>query len=146
MLEQLESAIKAALQSGDAQRLSTLRLLKNSLKNAQIEKRAELTSEEQLKIIQKEAKQRRDSISSFTAANRQDLAEKEQAELEILKEYLPAQMNDEELVKIIDEAITQTGASSAADIGKVMGMVISQAAGQADGGRIAQIVRQKLQE
>lgn len=143
MQEQIEKDLNNALKAGDSQVVSVLRLVRSSLANARIEK-GELSDQDVVKVLQKEAKQRRDSIKSYEDGNRHDLATKEKAELEIIERYLPKQLSDEELEAIVDRAISETGASSPADIGKVMGVVAPKVAGQADGGRVAGLVRSKL--
>ena len=143
--QQIDTDLNEALRQGDQATLSTLRLLKNSLTAAAKDKKSDLSDEEAVRILQKEAKQRRDSIDSFKQANRQDLVDKEEAELKLIQVYLPKQMSEDELNKIIDAAINESGASGMADMGKVMGIVSKRTAGKADGGHVANLVRQKLQ-
>lgn len=143
MQEKIEQDLNSALKSGDSLKVSVLRLVRGSLTNARIEK-GELSDEDVARVLQKEAKQRRDSITSYEDAGRQDLADKEKAELEIIEDYLPKQLEDQELESMVDEAIAETGATGVADMGKVMGNVNSKVAGQADGGRVAALVRSKL--
>lgn len=140
----LQAKIGEAMKAHDEVKLSTLRLLSSAFNYEKIAKQHELTDEEELTVIRKEAKQRRDSIEAYDKAGRSDLSESEKAELTILQEFLPPEMGEEELQKIIDEAIVSTGAKSMADMGKVIGMVKSKAP-NVDGGRIAEVVRQKLE-
>lgn len=144
ILEKIGQDLDNALRNQDQAGLSTLRLLKNSLDAAAKEKKSALNDEEAVKVLQKEAKQRRDSIDSFKKAERQDLADKESAELELIQTYLPQQLGEDELNKIIDAAIGETGATEMKDMGKVMGAVSKQTTGKADGGQVAALVRQKL--
>ena len=97
-----------------------------------------------MSVVQKEAKQRRDSIEEFTKAGRQELADKEQKELEILQKYLPEQLSEEEIKKLVDEAISQTGASNISDMGKVMGALMPKIKGKADGSLVSKIVKESL--
>ena len=104
----------------------------------------EATEEDVLGVIQNQAKQRRDSIEQFKNAGRQELADKEQKELELLSVYLPAQMSEEEIKKLVDEAVAQTEASTIGDIGKVMGALMPKVKGKADGNLVSNLVKQKL--
>jgi len=135
--------IGEALKAHDEIRLSTLRLLSSAFNYEKIAKQHELTQEEELVVVQKEAKQRRDSIEAYKKAGANDLANKEEAELKILQEYLPPEMSEEELRKLVHEAIAATGAKSIAEMGKVIGAVKAKAP-NVDGGRIAAIIRDKL--
>lgn len=141
--KELDRDIEAALRAGDKESLSVLRLLKNSL-DASRKNKGELSEEEAIKTLQKEAKQRQDSIKSFREGDRPDLAEKEEKELEIIERYLPKQLSDEELDALVDEAINESGAATQADMGKVMKLLTVKAAGRADNGRMAGVVRSKL--
>lgn len=144
LLEQIETDLNNALKAGDQAKLSVLRLLKNALKNARINSGKDLTETDEVTILQKEAKQRRESIASFEQANRADLADKEKAELKIIEKYLPAGLSENELIQMIDSAIAETGASGPADMGKVMGNLSPKIAGRADGAQVASLVKQKL--
>lgn len=125
-------------------RVATLRLLISEIRNTQIAKGYELSDEEILEVITKEAKKRRESILSFRSGGREELAVKEESELKILEEYLPVQMSDEELTKIVKEAITETGATTVSDLGKIIGNVMSKAKGQVSGERVAASAKQWL--
>lgn len=145
MEDQLRQDLKSAMIAKDEVKVSTLRLLLSELTYAKVAKKAESLSDEDVTaVILKAVKQRKESIESFKKGDRGDLAEKEQAELDILQSYLPEQMSDEELTKIIEEAITNTGASSMQDMGKVIGMVMGQVGATAEGSKVSSIVRAKL--
>ena len=150
MLDQLSEDIKDAMRAKDKTRLRTLRSLRAALQKKQIAARdgsgdeAELSEQEVLAVIRKEAKQRKESIEQFAEGGRDDLVAKEQEELDVLEEYMPEPLSDEELHAIIDEIIDDTGASSMADMGRVMGPAMSKLRGQVDGGRVQQIVQDKL--
>lgn len=144
LLQRIDDELKAAMKAGESEKLSVLRLLKSALKNKQIELGHELGDDDVLPVILKEVKQRRESASEFEKGNRSEMAAKERAEAEILSAYLPAQLSDDELVAIINEVIAQTGAQTVQDMGKVMGQVTARTHGQADGARIANLVRSRL--
>jgi len=144
LLDQLESDLAEAMKLRDEVRTTTLRLLKSAMKNYQIELGHDLTMQESLSVLQKEAKKHQDSIAQYQNANRQDLAQEEQAELEIIKQYLPEQMSREELEKVVDSAIAESGASGPADMGKVIGLVRQKTEGKADGAMIAEVAKAKL--
>jgi len=136
--------IGEAMKAHDEVRLSTLRMLSSALNYEQIAKQHELTEEEELVVVRKEAKKRKDAIEAYTQANAPDRAAKEAAELKILQEYLPAEMNDADLEKLVTEAIAQTGATQMSDMGKVIGLVMGKAEGKADGSRVSAMVKAKL--
>lgn len=144
LLDQLESDLAEAMKLRDEVRTTTLRLLKSAMKNYQIELGHDLTMQESLSVLQKEAKKHQDSITQYQNANRQDLAQEEQAELEIIKHYLPEQMSREELETVVDSAIAESGANGPADMGKVIGLVRQKTEGKADGAMIADIAKAKL--
>jgi uncharacterized protein len=144
---QLQQELKEAMLAKDTVKTSTLRMLLSAINYAEIQKGGagyEATDEDILAVIQKEAKQRRDSIEAFESGGRQEMAEKEKQELTILQGYLPEQMGEEEITKLVEEAISQTGASGMQDIGKVMGALMPKVKGKADGGVVNKIVREKL--
>jgi uncharacterized protein YqeY len=145
LLDQLESDLAEAMKLRDEVRVTTLRLLKSAMKNYQIELGHDLTMQEAMAVLQKEAKKHQDSISQYEQADRADLAKEEKAELDIINDYLPEQMSDADITKAVDEAITETGANGPADMGKVIGLVRQKTNGQADGAKIAQIAKDKLQ-
>jgi len=133
-----------ALKAGDEIRLSTLRLLSSALNYEFIAKQHKLSEDEEIAVVIKEAKMRKEAIEAYTKANAIDRAEKEKKELEILQEFLPPEMNDEELEKIVNEAITQTNAAAISDMGKVIGIVMGKVKGQVEGSRVSLLVKEKL--
>lgn len=142
--DSITKQIGQAMKAHDEIRLSTLRLLSSALNYEFIAKQHELNEEEELTVVKHEAKKRKDAIEAYEKAGAQDRADKEKQELKILEEFLPAQMSDEELGEIVAEAVTQTGAKTPADIGKVMGVAMKKVAGRADGGRVSALVKAKL--
>lgn len=139
----LQEKIGEAMKAHNEVKVSTLRLLSSAFNYEKIAKQHELTEEEELVVIRKEVKQRRDSIEAYDKAGRSDLSEKEKAELEILQEFLPPEMSDEELSKIVEEAISAINPTGMQDIGKVIGYVRGKAP-SADGGKVAGLVKAKL--
>ncbi|MGB3787561.1 MAG: GatB/YqeY domain-containing protein [Phormidesmis sp.] len=146
--DRISEEIKTAMKAKDKLRLETVRGIKKVILEKESEIRAkgrdELTEEEELAIVMQLAKQRRDSIKQFTDAGRDELADKEAQELEILEEYLPAQLSDADIEAAVDDAIAQVGATGPRDMGKVMGPVMQKLKGQADGGKVQSIVKAKL--
>jgi uncharacterized protein YqeY len=145
-LEQdLSADIVAAMKAKDQTRLTALRMLKTALTNKSIEKGRALDGAEELQVVSTLVKQRKDSIEQFTKGGRQDLADKEQAEILILNGYLPASASDEEVAAAVDAAIAETGASSAKDMGKVMKAAMAAMAGKTvDGKKVSEAVKAKL--
>ncbi len=143
-VQKISDELTESMRGGDTERLAVLRLLKTSLKNEQIKVMHELSDEEALKIVIREAKQRRDSITQFEAAGRKDLADAEKAELVLIEQYLPKQLDEAELASIVDKVISETGATTKAQMGQVMGLVMKQTAGAADGGLVSKLVASKL--
>jgi uncharacterized protein len=143
-LDDLNAALKEALKSRDDIRLSVLRMIKASLKNKEIEKMGSLTDDEILSVLSTLAKQRRESIEQFAAAGRTELATRETKELEIVQSYLPKQLSSEELDNVIRAAISESGASSLNDLGKVMKVLMPKVKGVADGKIINQRVKELL--
>lgn len=143
--EKILNDYKTAMKSKDALRSSALSFLRSQMMNAAIEKRKKnLDDTEAIVVIKKQIKQRQDSIEQFKKGNRLDLADKETKELEILQSYLPAQMSEEEIKKLIDEAVEQTGAVGIKDMGRVMKEVLAKVGGQADGKVVSDLVKSKL--
>jgi hypothetical protein len=142
--EQLNSDLKDAMRQGQQVRRDTLRLALSALHNAKIAAGHDLSDDEQLAVVAKEAKQRRESIEEFGKANRQDLVAKEQGELDVLSTYLPAAVSREEIVAAARKVIDELGASGAKDIGKVMPALMQQFRGRADGREINEVVRELL--
>lgn len=142
--DKLQSMIGESMKAHDELRTSTLRLLSSAFNYERIEKQHDLTDEEELAVIRREAKKRRESIEAFEKAGRTEMAKKEKDELAILGEFLPPEMDESELEKIVDAAITEIGASTMSDMGKVIGAVKAKVGGNAEGGKIAQMVSSKL--
>lgn len=144
-LEKIEADLKQAMKNKEAERLSTLRMVKTALKNREIEKMAPVTDDEAIKLLQSLVKQRRDSIDQYAKAGRPELAEKEAEEIKVIEGYLPAALDEAAILKIVEEAIAETGASSAKELGVVMKAVMAKLAGQTvDGKVVNQLVRSKL--
>ena len=132
------------MRAKDAARLSTIRLLLAAIKQREVDERIELDDAAVLGVIEKMIKQRRESIVQFEKGGRQDLADTEKAEVQLLSAYMPAQMSDADIQKQIDSVISETGASSAKDMGKVMGALKARLAGKADMGKVSGLVKAKL--
>ncbi len=142
--ERFSSELKDSLKAGDRLKLSTIRLIMASLKNREIEKRGSLSEEEIIDLLVSLSKQRKESIEEFKKGGRQDLVDKETEELKIIEFYLPQQLTPEEIKKIIGETITETGASSPKDIGKVMKVLMPKVKGRADGKLVNEMVKELL--
>lgn len=140
----INKLIAEALKARDQIRLSTLRMLSSAFNYERINLQHDLTEDEELSVVRKEAKKRKDAIEAYKNAKRDDLAEKEQKELEILQEFLPAEMSDDDLGKVVDEAIKEIGATDISKMGQVMGAVMKKTSGQADGSRVSSMVKSKL--
>lgn len=144
---QLREELKLSMLAKDTDKTSTLRMVISALGYYEIEKGGagyEATEEDVETVMQKQAKQRRDSIEQFKLGGRDELVAKETKELELLESYLPQQMSEEEIKQLVDEAVTQTGATSVADMGKVMGALMSKVKGKADGGLVSKLVKERL--
>jgi len=144
VLQQLMEDMKKAMKAQDKIKLGTIRMVISQLKNARIDSGEDLTPEQEISILINAAKKRKEAIEAYQSGNRLDLMEKEQQELEIIQQYLPEQMSDDEIDKKIVEIIESTGASSLKDLGKVMSEVMKVMKGKADGKKVQQIVRAKL--
>ncbi len=131
------------MKARDGIRVSTLKLLSAEIHNYQID-HPQMTEEEEFAIVKKEAKKRKDAIEAYRKVNLPDRANAEEKELEILQEFLPAEITEAELAKFVDEAVSETGAKDISQMGKVIGIVMQKAKGNADGGKVALRVRQKL--
>ncbi len=142
--ERLTQNMKTALKSNNKVQLETIRLLRSQLQNAGITKGEELSEEEVIEVMVKEAKKRKESIKMFEDGGRQDLVERETQELEILSSYLPEPLNEKELEEIIDQAIEEVHAESIREMGKVMAVVMPKVTGRADGKQVQEIVKTKL--
>ena len=144
-LERINQDITAAMKAKEADRLSTLRMVKTALKNREIEKMAALTDDEAIKVLQSLVKQRRDSIEQYKQGGRLELAEKEAAEIKVIEAYLPAALDEAAIAKIVEETVAEQGATSAKELGQVMKAVMAKLAGQTvDGKVVNQLVRAKL--
>jgi uncharacterized protein len=142
--EQLTEDMKASMKAGQADRTGVLRLIRGSLKNEEIKMGHPLDEPEVLKVLQREAKQRRDSITAYQDAGRMELAEREEAELKVIGEYLPEAMSEADLTQVIDEVIAETGATTPAQMGVVIGGVMQRVGARADGGTVSRLVRERL--
>ena len=142
--DRINEDMKAAMKARESDKLGAIRLLTSAIKQKEVDERIEITDDIVLAIIEKMLKQRKDSIEQFTAGNRMDLVAKEQFEVGILQVYMPAQMSDAELAKVLDEVIAETGAASAKDMGKVMNALRPRVAGRADMGKLSGVVKARL--
>lgn len=142
--QQLKDEITAAMRSGDALRRDTLRMAENAIYNAEKRDRRTYVDDEVLAVLAKEVKTRRESVEAFRGGGREDLATKEEREIAILGEFLPAQLTDGELDRLITEALAATGAASPRDLGKVMGWLSPKTRGRADGKRVSEAVNRRL--
>ncbi|MBN2983303.1 MULTISPECIES: GatB/YqeY domain-containing protein [Cohnella] len=145
LAERLNEDMKQAMKSQDKFRLSTIRMVRASIKNQEIELGRPLEDNEVLEILGREVKQRKDSLQEFLKAGRDDLSTNLTAEIDIISQYLPEQLNEEEIKAIVTQTIQETGASSKADLGKLMGALMPKVKGRADGKQVNQIVQQFLQ-
>jgi uncharacterized protein len=144
LLERLNVDMKNAMKNKDKQKLSVIRMVKSSLQNEQIKLGRELTDDDSLTVLNRELKQRKDSLHEFEQANREDLASKLRDEITVLEDYMPEQLSEEEVSAIVKETIEEVGASTKADMGKVMGAIMPKVKGKADGGLVNRLVQQHL--
>lgn len=144
MVDKIQNDLKEAQLSRDEVKVSTLRLLLSEINNLRIAKGVDLSEEDIRGIVHKEVKKRKEAAAGFRSGGREDSAQKEESEMAVLQEYLPASASNEELTKLVDEAITEVGGSSLQDMGKVMGVVMGKVAGRADGGTVSQLVKERL--
>ena len=142
--DQIQDAMKTAMKSGDKGRLAVIRLMMSAMKQVEVDERIELDDSRVLGILDKMVKQRRESISQFKAGSRDDLADKEQAEIDIISDFLPQALTEAEIETIINSAISETGAASMKDMGKVMGIVKPQITGRADMGAVSGKIKSLL--
>ena len=142
--QRLTDDMKAAMKGGDKETLGVIRLINAAIKQREVDERIELDDAAVIAVLEKMVKQRKDSVSQYEGAGREDLAAIERAELVIIDRYLPAKMAEAEVAAAIDAAIAETGASGAADMGKLMGVLKPRLAGQADMGLVSRLVKQKL--
>ena len=142
--DQLQSDMKAAMRSGDKARLTTIRMLIAAIKQREIDDRRELDEAALLQIVEKQIKQRREAAAQFTDAGRGELADKELAEAAVLEAYLPEALTEAELAQLIDQAVSETGAESMKDMGRVMNAIRAAAQGRADMGEVSKLVKARL--
>src|SRR5262245_18317645 len=143
--EKIQSEITEAMRRKDSLRLSVLRMMKSAVKNKEIEKMKPLEEGEVLAVLKSLVKQRKDSVDQFRKGGREELAQKEEAEIRIVEEYLPSAASEEEIRQAVEEAVQETGASSIKDMGKLMKATLARLAGKStDGARVSQIVKDKL--
>src|SRR5450631_2650268 len=142
--DRLQEDMKAAMRSGEKDRLGTIRLIMAGVKQREVDERITLDDAQLLSVLEKMGKQRRESIAQFQAGGRADLVAKENAELAIINAYMPAPLADDELDALINETITQTGASSIKDMGKVMGIIKAKAQGRADMAAVGTRIKARL--
>lgn len=144
LLDRIKDDVKTAMKARDTERLSTLRMLHSSIKNRSIEIDGKLTDDDVIQVLAKESKKRRQSAEAYEKGDRPELAEKERAELEVIKEYLPEPLSDDEVADIVDEVIDDVGAESRREMGKVMGAVVPRIKGRYDASKVKDIVLDKL--
>jgi len=142
--ERITEDMKAAMRASDKERLATIRMLQAAIKQREVDERVTLDDAQVVAVLEKMVKQRRESIAAFEQGGRVDLADKEKSEIALLQEYLPAQLSEAEVDALIREAIASTGAASMKDMGKVMGVVKSKAAGRADMGAVSARIKAAL--
>jgi uncharacterized protein YqeY len=141
---QLVADMKSSMKSGDKQRLGVVRLILAAVKQIEVDERIELDDTRLLTVLDKMAKQRRESISHYSNAGRDDLVAIEQAEIEIIQEYLPAALSEAEINDLVEQSIASTGAASIRDMGKLMGVLKPQLQGRADMGKVSQLIKSRL--
>ena len=144
LIARIEVELKDAMKERDDTRRDALRLILSSLRSAEKELQRPLSNDEELQVLQRERKRRIEAIEAYEAAGRDEQAEKEEDELEVLEEFMPEPLSDDELESIVDDAIAENGATSMRDLGRVMADVMPQVAGRADGSAVSQLVREKL--
>lgn len=142
--DRINDDVKKAMRGGDKSHLKTLRMVTAAIKQREVDERTELDDAQVLVVIEKMIKQRRESAEQYRAGNRPELAEVEEAEIGILEDYLPEPLSDDELAAVIDQAMTEAGAETMADMGKVMGLIKSRVQGRADMGKVSGQVRTRL--
>ena len=142
--ETLQKDMVAAMKNQDKLRLSVLRMVKGAIQLEEINKKSELTDDDVIGVLSKQIKTRKESIVEFEKGNRSDLIEKTNKEIEILNEYMPEQLSEEEVIKIIDDAFNKVNPSSTSDMGKIMGIITPLLKGKADMSNVSRIVKEKL--
>lgn len=144
LIEQLKEEQKLAMKAKDKLRLGTIRLALSAIKQREVDERITLTYEDIIAVMTKMVKQRRDSVTQYEAANRQDLADAEKAEIIVLEDFMPQPLSEEEVIALVDSAIIESGAAGMQDMGNVMGVLKPQLQGRADMGKVSGLVRSKL--
>jgi uncharacterized protein len=144
LIAEIKTQLEDAMREGDAARRDALRLILSSLQGAEKELQRPLSEDEELQVLQRERKKRLEAAEAFRSAGREEQADKEEDELDVLEEFMPEPMSEDELEEIVDDVIAEVGATSMRDIGRVMADVMPQVAGRADGSAVSQIVREKL--
>ena len=144
LIARIEDELKQAMRARDQERTDTLRMTLSSLRSAEKELLRPLKDDEELQVLQRERKRRAEAAEAFREGDRPAQAEKEERELSVIEEFMPAPMSEEDIERIIDDAIAETGATSLRDLGRVMADVMPQVAGRADGSTVSQLVREKL--
>jgi uncharacterized protein YqeY len=144
LIGRLEGELKDAMVARDAERRNTLRLILDSLRRAEKELQRPLHDDEELQVLQRERKRRREAAEGFRAGGREEQAEAEERELSVLEEFMPAPLSEDDLEEIVDDAIAEVGATSMRDFGRVMADVMPQVSGRADGSAVSQLVKEKL--
>jgi len=144
LIEEIEDELKDAMRARDAERRDALRLILNALKVSEKELRRPLSEEEELQVLQRERKRRVEAAEAFRNGGREEQAAAEEHELEVLEEFMPEPLSEDEIEDIVDDVIAEVGATRLADLGRVMADVMPQIAGRADGSQVSQIVREKL--
>ena len=143
-IETIEDELKEAMKARDAERRDALRLILNALRSSEKELQRPLSEDEELQVLRRERKRRLEAAEAFRTGGREEQAQSEERELDVLEEFMPEPLTDEEIEEIVDDAIAEVGATSMADLGRVMADVMPQIAGRADGSTVSQIVREKL--
>ncbi|EKD23065.1 MAG: hypothetical protein ACD_83C00077G0004 [uncultured bacterium] len=145
ILDSINQELKESLKNGDSEKVGVLRMLKSAIKNTEIEKQADFSKKDVVLTLRKEAKKRQDSIKLFQDNGRQELANTEQRELEIIQAFLPSAMSEDDLNVIIDQVVKETNAATISDMGRVMQAVMQKAGDAADGSMVSNLVRSRLQ-
>src|SRR5215212_791537 len=144
LIKEIEGDLTDAMRAGETERRDALRLILNALRSAEKELQRPLKEDEELQVLQRERKRRLEAAEAFRAGGREEQAVKEEQELGVLEEFMPAPLSEDELEEIIDDAIAEVGATSMRDLGRVMADVMPQVSGRADGSVVSQLVREKL--
>ncbi|MCX7738315.1 MAG: GatB/YqeY domain-containing protein [Hydrogenothermaceae bacterium] len=144
LFSKLQEEMKNALKGGEKDKLSTIRMLISEIKKVQIDSKRDLTDEEMMSILQKYLKQRKEAYSQYISAGRENLAQKELFEIEVVQKFLPQPMSEEEISSVVDEVIKELGVTSLKDMGKVVKAVLERVKGRAEGSLVSKIVKEKL--